>query len=186
MKTMRSVVAGAVGAGKSTLVRTLSEIEVVSTDCAATDDTLLLKPETTVAFDFGKVMLSPNLNLHIYGTPGQARFDFMWDLLIQNAHSYILLVAANRPTDFHYARDIVSFINQRVQIPMLLGITHTDCAGALAPEDITMTLGYNLNDKHCPPIVKINPNDRASVMEALVVLMALIIEGSDIKLSHTP
>jgi signal recognition particle receptor subunit beta len=77
MKTIRSVVAGTVGAGKSTFVRTLSEIEVVSTDCSATDDTLLLKPETTVALDFGKVMLSPKLNLHIYGTPGQARFDFI-------------------------------------------------------------------------------------------------------------
>ncbi len=185
MKTMRSVVAGAVGAGKSTFVRTLSEIEVVSTDRPATDDTLLLKPETTVAFDFGRLMLSPNLNLHVYGAPGQARFDFMWDLLIQNAHIYILLVAANRPSDFHYARDIVSFINQRVHIPMLLGITHTDCPGALAPEDITMNLGYNLNDKHCPPIVKINPNERTSVIEALVVLMALLIEESDVKLSHT-
>jgi hypothetical protein len=49
-----------------------------------------------------------------------------------------------------------------------------------------MNLGYNLNDKHCPPIVKINPNERASVIEALVVLMALLIEGSDVKLSHTP
>ena len=185
MKTMRSVIAGTVGAGKSTFVRTLSEIEVVDTERPATDETLLLKPETTVALDFGRLVLSPNMDLQIYGTPGQARFDFMWDLLIQNAHVYILLVAANRPNDFHYARDIVSFINQRVHIPMLLGITHTDCPGALAPEDISMNLGYNLNDKHCPPIVKINPNDRASVIEALVVLMALLIEGSDVKLSHT-
>lgn len=186
MKTMRSVVAGTVGAGKSTFVRTLSEIEIVNTNCAATDDTLLLKPETTVALDFGRLMLSPKINLHIYGTPGQSRFDFMWDLLIQNAHSYILLVAAHRPTDFHYAREIISFINQRVQIPMLIGLTHTDCPGALEPEDIMMTLGYNINDKSSPPIVKINPNNRTSVIEALVVMMALLIDGSDVKLFNTP
>lgn len=186
MKTMRSVIAGTVGAGKSTFVRTLSEIEVVNTDRTASDDTLVLKPETTVALDFGRLALSPNMNLHIYGTPGQARFDFMWDLLIQNAHTYILLVAAHRPNEFHYAREIISFINQRVQIPMLIGLTHMDCPGALASEDILMTLGYNMHEKNCPPIVNVNPKDRTSVIEALLILMALLIESSDVKLSQTP
>lgn len=186
MKTLRSVVAGTVGAGKSTFVRTLSEIEVVNTDQIATDETLLLKSETTISLDFGRLLLSPNISLHIYGTPGQARFDFMWELLIQNAHTYILLVAAHRPKDLHYAREILSFINQRVQIPMLIGLTHTDCPGALAPEDIMMTLGYNIQDKNSPPIVNINPTERASVIEALVVLMSLIIESSNVKLFQTP
>lgn len=186
MKTMRSVVAGTVGSGKSTFVKTLSEIEVVNTDRAATDSTLLLKPETTIALDFGRLMLSPKMDLHLYGTPGQARFDFMWDLLIQNAHAYILLIAAHRPNDFHYAREIKSFINQRVQIPMLIGLTHTDCENAMETEDIMMTLGYNMNDTNRPPVVKLNPNDRTSVLEALVVMMSLMIEQSDVKLSCTP
>ena len=186
MKTMRAVVAGTVGAGKSTFVRTISHIEVIHTDCPATDETALLKPETTVALDFGRLMLGPNMDLHIYGTPGQARFDFMWDLLIQNANFYILLVAAHRPSDFHYAREIISFINQRVNIPMIIGLTHTDCPGAIAPEEVMVTLGYNLNDKDHPPIVEVNPNNRTSVLEALVVLMGLVISGTNVKLSHTP
>lgn len=186
MKTMRSVIAGAVGSGKSTFVRTLSEIEVISTDRTATDETSLLKLKTTVALDFGRLRLSPNIDLHLYGTPGQARFDFMWELLIQHAHSYILLVAAHRPNDFHYAREIISFINQRVQIPMIVGLTHTDCSGALTPEEIMLALGYDMNDKNRPPSVKVNPNARSSILEALVVLMALTIAGSDVKLSCTP
>ena len=186
MKTMRSVVAGTIGAGKSTFVRTLSEIEVVDTDRIATDEASLLKPETTVALDFGRLILSPNMDLHIYGTPGQARFDFMWDLLIQNAHCYILLVAAHRPNDFHFSREIISFINQRVQIPMIVGLTHTDCVGAINPEEIMNILGYNMSDKNRPPCVQVNPNDRSSVLEALVVLMALLIANSDVKLSQTP
>ena len=186
MKTMRSVVAGTIGAGKSTFVRTLSEIEVVNTERAATDEASRLKPETTVALDFGRRMLGPNMELHIYGTPGQPRFDFMWDLLIQNAHCYILLVAAHRPNDFHSSREIISFINQRVQIPMIVGLTHTDCAGALSPEEVMPILGYNTNDKNRPPIVKVNPNEQSSVLEALVVLMALLIAGSNVQLSHTP
>lgn len=186
MKTMRLVVAGAVGAGKSTLVRTLSEIEVVDTDRTATDQTSLFKSETTVALDFGRLVLEPSMDLHIYGTPGQARFDFMWDLLIQNAHCYILLVSADRPNDFNYAREIISFISQRVQIPMIIGLTHMDCPGALIPEEILMNLGYDIQDKNRPPVVTINPNERTSVLEALLVLMALMIAGSDVKLSHTP
>lgn len=186
MKTMRLVVAGSVGAGKSTFVRTLSEIEVVDTDRTATDGTALFKPETTVALDFGRLVLSPNMDLHIYGTPGQARFDFMWDLLIQNAHCYILLVAANRPNDVNDAREIVSFISDRVQIPMIIGLTHLDCPGALTPEEILTNLGYDIHDKHRPPVVNINPNDRTTVLEAMVVLMALVVAGSDVKLSHTP
>lgn len=186
MKTMRSVVAGAVGSGKSTFVRTLSAIEVVNTDRIATDETALLKPETTVALDYGRLILGPDMDLHIYGTPGQARFDFMWDLLIENAHGYILLVAAHRPNHFQHAREIVSFIEQRVKIPMMLGLTHMDCEGALKPEDIMTTLGYNVNDKNCPPFVNINPKDRLSVIEALVVLMARTLAWSDMKLSLIP
>jgi hypothetical protein len=126
------------------------------------------------------------MDLHIYGTPGQSRFDFMWDLLIQNAHSYILLVAAHRPNDFHDAREIISFINQRVHIPMIVGLTHTDCPGAMPPEEVMRTLGYNLNDKNHPPIVTVNPHDRISVLESLVVLMALVISQSEVKLSQVP
>lgn len=186
MKTMRAVVAGTVGAGKSTLVRTLSEIEVVDTDRTATDQTTLLKPETTVALDFGRLILAPNMDLHIYGTPGQARFDFMWELLIQNAHGYILLVAAHRPNDFQYAREIMSFINERVKIPMVIGLTHMDCPGALFPEEVMMTLGYNIHDKNRPPVVNINPLDRTSVLETLVALMAAMIAESNVHLSYTP
>lgn len=177
MKTMRSVVAGTVGAGKTTFVHTLSDIEVVSTDRPATDETLFLKSETTVALDFGRLILSPNMDLHIYGTPGQSRFDFMWDLLIQNAHNYILLVAAHRPDNFQYSREILTFINQRVQIPMLIGITHTDCPGGSSTDEIMLKLGY-MNERTRPPVININPNERHSVIEAMMHSMALLLAQS--------
>ncbi len=186
MKSMRSVIAGAVGAGKSTFVRTISEINVVDTDCDATDITNLLKQETTVALDFGRVRLNPNMDVHIYGTPGQFRFNFMWDILIKHADSYVLLVAAHRPENFSYTREILSFINQRVQIPMILGLTHTDCPGALNPEEIISDLGYNINDKNQPLVLNVNPTDRSSVLEALVLLMGLVTSESNVTLSKTP
>ncbi|MEP0886055.1 hypothetical protein NDI49_31465, partial [Trichocoleus sp. ST-U3] len=97
----------------------------------------------------------------------------------------VLLVAAHRPENFSYTREIISFINQRVQIPMIVGLTHTDCPGALTPEEIISALGYNMNDKNRPPVLNVNPTDRSSVIEALVLLMSLVTSQSDVKLSQT-
>ncbi|GAB4183501.1 MAG: ATP/GTP-binding protein [Coleofasciculaceae cyanobacterium] len=174
MKTLRLVVAGTPGAGKSTFVRTISDIEVIDTDRTATDKTALLKPKTTVAFDYGRFVFGSAVEVQIYGTPGQSRFNFMWDFLIQRAHSYILLVSAHRPNDFHYARQILLFMNQRVQIPMLIGITHTDCPGACTTDEIMMRLGF-MNNKNRPPVLQVNPTDRSSVVEAVMASMALLV-----------
>lgn len=171
METMRIVVTGTVGSGKSTFVRAFSQTTVVDTERKATDDTALMKRKTTVAFDFGTRMLGRDIELQVYGTPGQSRFDFMWDLLIRRAHAYILLVAANRSSSFNDAREIMTFMNQRVQIPMIIGLTCMDLPGALGHEHVLFGLGF-MNDKVRPPIVTVNPNDRTSVFETLMVLMA--------------
>ena len=77
MEVLRLVVTGPFGAGKSTFIRSISEIDTVDTDCKATDETAQLKQKTTVALDFGRLQFGKNMSLHIYGTPGQTRFDFM-------------------------------------------------------------------------------------------------------------
>lgn len=173
MESLRVVVTGTVGAGKSTFVRTASEIEVIEIERTATDETALSKQTTTVAFDFGRLTMGSKVALHLYGTPGQARFDFMWDILIKGVHAYILLVAANQPNGFTYAREIFSFMNQRVQVPMMIGLTHRDCPGAWAPDEIMRTLGH-MNGQNKPPIITVNPNNRTSVVEALAVLTELL------------
>ena len=174
MKTMRLVVAGTPGCGKSTFVRTISEVEVIDTERTATDETSTLKQKTTVAFDYGRIMFGSTLELQIYGTPGQSRFNFMWDFLIKSANIYILLVPAHRPDDFQYARQIISFMNQRVQIPMLIGLTHTDCPGVCNTEEIMIRLGY-MDRRNRPPVVKVNPNERPSTLESLMAVMALLV-----------
>ncbi|HEY9701522.1 MAG TPA: ATP/GTP-binding protein, partial [Allocoleopsis sp.] len=124
MEIMRLVITGPVGSGKSTFIRTISEIDVVDTDRTATDETSQLKKKTTVAFDFGTLKFTPEMTLHIYGTPGQERFDFMWDILINKAHAFVLLVAAHRPHEFRYVRRIINFMRQKAKIPYIIGITH--------------------------------------------------------------
>jgi signal recognition particle receptor subunit beta len=175
MENMRLIVTGTVGAGKSTFIRSISEIEVVDTDRVATDETALLKKRTTVAFDFGRLQFGSEMALYLYGTPGQSRFDFMWDILIRKAHAYILLVAAHRPKEFRQARNILTFMKQRVQIPMIIGLTHTDCFGAWPEEDVFLALGY-IDESNRPPIVNVNPTDRDSVAEAVITLVQHLLQ----------
>jgi signal recognition particle receptor subunit beta len=176
MEVMRLIVTGTVGAGKSTFIRSISEIEVVDTDTRATDETALLKQRTTVAFDFGRLQFSPDMALHLYGTPGQSRFDFMWDILIHKAHAYILLIAAHRPKEFRQARKILSFMQQRAQIPMIIGLTHTDCLGAWSAEDVFLAIGY-MNENKRPPIIIVDPLKRESVGEAVICLVQHLMTG---------
>lgn len=170
MEVMRLVVTGPVGAGKSTFIRSVSEITVVDTDRRATDETSLLKKRTTVAFDFGRLTFGPEMALHLYGTPGQSRFDFMWDILIRKAHAYILLVAAHRPREFIEARRIHAFMRRRSQVPMMIGLTHCDCPDAWDADNIAIALGY-LNPSRRPPILAIDPHHTGSVAEAVITLV---------------
>ncbi len=174
------VVTGPVGAGKSTFIRSVSEIEAVDTDRRATDETSQLKQKTTVAFDFGRLQFNPDMALHLYGTPGQERFNFIWDMLIRKAHAYILLVAAHRPGEFRYARRVISYMNQRAQIPMIIGLTHTDCSGAWSQENVVAALGYyDLNTQ--PPVVLINATETSSVANAVISLVQHYVEYSAAK-----
>lgn len=169
-KIKRIVVTGTPGAGKTTFIRTISEIKTVDTDKEATDGTRLLKPKTTVGMDFGRIQLASKVAIHLYGTPGQSRFDFMWDVLIGSAEAYILLVAANRPQEFSKARQMIEFMNQRVKVPMIVGVTHMDCPGASGHNRIAIAMGY-LDSIKRPPFVTVNANEPLSVKRALNVVL---------------
>ncbi len=78
---VKIVVTGSFSAGKTTLIRTISEITVLSTEQDITDDTRSRKAATTVAMDVGRITLDRDLVLYLFGTPGHERFDFMWEIL---------------------------------------------------------------------------------------------------------
>jgi len=83
---------GPVGAGKTTAIRALSDIEPVCTEQLATDEVALRKSETTVALDYGMMSLDDKEMIHLYGTPGQKRFDFMWEILTNGGIGLVILL----------------------------------------------------------------------------------------------
>jgi hypothetical protein len=124
------VFAGPVGSGKTTAIRTLSDIEVVSTEARASDEVKVLKPTTTVAMDYGLMRLDNGDSVRLYGTPGQKRFDFMWDILTEHALGLVLLIDASAAQPMEdlkaYLRDFSAFIERTA---VVVGVTHADGGG---------------------------------------------------------
>jgi small GTP-binding protein len=167
LKPLKVVIAGPVGAGKSTFIRTLSQTEVVNTDEVSSEE--IGKKYTTVALDFGQIDLGEYV-IHLFGTPGQVRFDFMWDVLSEGALGLVLLMACDRPQDFPHARRILEFVTSRQKVPFIIASTRYDIAeAAWQPEEIATYF-----DVPADQVVAINAEQRDSARKALVRLMELL------------
>jgi signal recognition particle receptor subunit beta len=86
------VFAGPVGAGKTTSIGSISDVEPFTTEEFATDEVRNLKDKTTVAMDYGLMELAGGEHIHLYGVPGQVRFDFMWEIIVEGGIGLILLL----------------------------------------------------------------------------------------------
>jgi len=100
MSQCKIIFTGPVGAGKTTAINSISDVPPIKTDSAASDMTKSRKSSTTVAMDYGIMMLEDGEKIHLYGTPGQERFDFMWDILVTGGIGLILLLDNSRPDPF--------------------------------------------------------------------------------------
>jgi len=97
MTVHKIIFTGPVGAGKTTAIASISDIEPFQTEELASDDTKKLKANTTVAMDYGMMKLEDGERVHLYGTPGQERFDFMWEILTEGGIGLILLLNNANP-----------------------------------------------------------------------------------------
>jgi signal recognition particle receptor subunit beta len=118
---------GPVGAGKTTAITSISDVPPLRTDELASDMARNRKLETTVAMDYGVLNLGDGERVHLYGTPGQERFNFMWDILTEGGIGLILLVDNTRAAPIQDMRffldEFKTFIDQTY---VAVGVTRTD------------------------------------------------------------
>lgn len=121
------VFAGPVGSGKTTAIQSLSDIEVISTEAKASDEVRKLKRTTTVAMDYGVMRLDNGDQVRLYGAPGQQRFDFMWDILKENALGLVLMINAAAPDPL---ADLLTYLDAFRELidrtAVVVGLTHMD------------------------------------------------------------
>jgi len=127
MDAYKIIFSGPVGSGKSTAIASISNFSPVNTDVIATDKTAERKKFTTAAMDYGMLKLESGECIHLYGTPGQKRFDFMWDILTEGGIGLILLVDNKRPDPIE---DMAFFLNAFRDFidktTVVIGITRMD------------------------------------------------------------
>ncbi|MEX2289883.1 MAG: ATP/GTP-binding protein [Mycobacteriales bacterium] len=172
---VKIVVTGPFSAGKTTLIRTISEITVLSTEKDITDDTRSRKAETTVAMDFGRITIDRDLVLYLFGTPGQDRFDFMWEILGEGMLGYILLVDASREDSLEEAVGILAAFRKMARVPFVVALNR---AAGIDPSDedkvrSVLELGDDV------PVVPCDATDRESVKAVLLALLYSVVDQID-------
>ncbi len=172
-ETYKVVVTGTFNVGKTEFVRTISDIPIVSTEKRITDDLASTKEETTVAMDYGHVRIGDDL-FHLYGTPGQPRFDFMWDILAKEMHAFILLVDSSTPEGLLSAKQLIRIFNHKSDVPFMVVANKRDKHGILSIEEISRRLG--LEDG--PPVLSCVAIDKTSVHSVLEKLQHLLHKSS--------
>jgi len=171
-QAVKVVVTGPFSAGKTTLIRTISEITVLSTERGITDSTRARKAETTVAMDFGRITIDRDLVLYLFGTPGQERFDFMWEILGEGMIGYLLLVDAERPDAIAEAAGILEAFRRMARVPYVVALNRA------APDDheLVERVRETLQVPADVAIMSCDATDKESVKNVLLALLYAVLD----------
>jgi len=168
---VKIIVAGGFGVGKTTTVRSISEIAPLTTEAEMTAVAVGVdkprvesrKTTTTVAMDFGCVTIDRSLKLYLFGTPGQDRFGFMWDSMVHGALGALVVVDSTRLDDCYQPVDYF----EQARLPFVVAVNTFN--GHLAYDLAEVRWALAVNER--VPVVAFDARRRTSVRDALLVVL---------------
>ncbi len=171
MQTVKMVVTGPFNAGKTEFIRSVSEIDVVSTERKISSEAERVKETTTVAMDFGRITVDEDLVLYLFGTPGQKRFDFMWEILSEGMLGFVVMVDSTRPETFREARSILETFRAYAPTPYVVAANKQDREDAWEIDDMRIALRLDSKIKLLPCVA----TDKETVKNVLLELLYSIL-----------
>ncbi len=175
MSSFKIVVTGPFNSGKTAFIKTISDIPVVSTEKKITTEDRGIKAETTVAMDYGRVTLDGD-TLYLYGTPGQTRFDFMWEILSGEMDAFIVLVDSTDAPSFPDAAELIDLFSGLDNVPYLLVANKTDLEGAAKLAEVRRGTKLDSNITVMPCVA----TQKSSVRQVLLQLIELLKKANPI------
>jgi len=167
--------AGPMGAGKTTAIQSLSEIEVVRTEANNSERHIVDKATTTVALDYGEILIGADDKVRLYGIPGQKRFSFMWAILKKRAEGMVLLVNSDAPDPLE---EMTFFLEEFRELydrgGVVIGITRSDVKQGPRIGDFSDVL-ERTNPGLVIPVFTVDPRDKDQ-MENLLLALVVNIE----------
>jgi small GTP-binding protein len=169
MSLYKVVVTGPFNSGKSTFIKTISDVDVVSTERKITTEDRGIKRETTVAMDYGRIKFGSDV-VHLNGTPGQSRFRFMWEILALEMDAFLVLVDSTDSPSFPEAAGIIETFSNIKAVPYLVVGTKADLSGSA--NSLQIRRGTRAPD--FVTIMPCNATSKSSIKQVLNQVVALV------------
>ena len=161
--------AGPMGSGKTTALRCLSDVDIVSTDVAMFDGATEEKSTTTVAIDYSTISLDDDTVVHLYGIPGQSHFDFMRPIVADGALGAIVLLDA---TSRQLAEDCTHWVSTLLsinpQLALVVGVSKTDLARNFVLDDVRRILRQR---EDVIPLMCVDPRNEQQCIQLIRALL---------------